>query len=52
MNFKEKIDEKGLKLTWVAKQIDCNYSSLKVYMNNLDLMPEWVQKKLKELLLA
>lgn len=50
MNFKEEIDKRGLKLIWVAAQIGCKYSSFKVYINNIDIMPEWVQTKLKELL--
>lgn len=50
MDFKAKIKSKGLKLVWIAEQIECNYSSLKVYVNNTGLMPEWVDKKLKELL--
>jgi hypothetical protein len=50
MIFKEELKERGLKLVWVAKKIECNYQSFKVYVNNQKLMPEWVCVELKELL--
>lgn len=49
MNFKEEIEKRGLKLIWVAQQIECNYSSLKVYMNNKALMPTWVCDELTKM---
>jgi hypothetical protein len=50
MDFKKEINDRGLKFVWVAKQIGCNYSSFKVYMNNRDLMPISVEKALREFL--
>lgn len=50
MSFKEKIDERGLKILWVAKQIDENYNSLRVYLSDENKMPIHIQDKLKSLL--
>ena len=49
MDFKSEIKERGLKLTWVAEVIECNYASLKVYINNPSIMPSNISDKLKEL---
>ena len=49
MDFKEEINNRGLKMVWVAQKIECNYQSFKVYMNNPKLMPNWVSEKLKEM---
>ena len=50
MDFRTEIDKKGLKIKWVAEKIGCNYSSLRVYLRDMNLMPESVSKSLKELL--
>lgn len=49
MDFKSEIKERGLKLTWVAEVIECNYASLKVYINDTSKMPLKIEDKLKEL---
>jgi DNA/RNA endonuclease G (NUC1) len=50
MDFKKEIKSRGLKMIWVSEQIGCKYSSFRVYMNNKDLMPNWVEVKLKKFL--
>ena len=49
MDYKKEIDDRGLKIKWIADVIDCNYSSLKVYLSNHQEMPKEVAKKLREL---
>jgi len=51
MKYKKLIKERGLIITWVAKQIGVNRSLLSMYINDLRPMPEDVEDKLKELLL-
>lgn len=48
--IKEKINNKGLKIKWVAKQIDVNYNSLRVYLSNENLMPEAIKKSIEALI--
>ena len=48
--FKEKIKDKGLKKTWIAKQIGINPVLLSYYLNGDRPMPEAVEIKLKEIL--
>ena len=50
MNYKEVINEKGLKIKWIAKKIECNYASLRVYLHNQKLMPLSIEEKLKDIL--
>ena len=47
MSFKEKVKSKGLKTSWLADQIDVNYNSLRVYLNDESKMPMEVQERLK-----
>lgn len=47
MSFKEKVKNKGLKTSWLADQIDVNYNSLRVYLNDESKMPIEVQERLK-----
>ena len=47
MDFKKEIKDRGLSLVFVAREIKCNYSSFKVYMNNYDLLPLQVECDLK-----
>lgn len=50
MGFKEKIQSKGLKVSWLAKQIDVNYNSLRVYINDESKMPVDVGERLTSFL--
>ena len=50
MDFRNTIYSRGLKVSWISKQIDVNYNSLRVYLNNPSLMPTDVEDKLKEFL--
>lgn len=50
MDLRNKIYSKGLKVSWIAKQIDVNYSSLRVYLSDPDKMPLDVEEKLKAFL--
>jgi len=48
--IKKKLESKGLKPKWVAKQINLNYNSLRVYLNNESIMPEDVRNKILKLI--
>jgi predicted transcriptional regulator len=50
MNYKDEINNKGLKITWIAKQIGITRSLLSQYINGLRNMPEHIEKKLKVIL--
>ena len=48
MDFKKEIKDRGLSLVFVAKELECNYSSFKVYMNNYSMIPLALEYKLKK----
>jgi len=48
--LKKKIARKGLKIKWIAEQIHVNYSSLRVYLSNEDIMPEDIRKAVLKLI--
>lgn len=50
MNYRDKINQKGLKVNWLAKQIGVSQPALSNYMNGTRNMPSWVEVKLKQLL--
>jgi len=50
MDFNEPIAEKGLKKSWVARQIGISNVLLSYYLTGTRPMPEHIEKKLKELL--
>ena len=47
MDFNKKIKEKGLKKSWVAKQIGISNVLLSYYLNGTRPMPEHIEIKLK-----
>lgn len=51
MDYKAKINDKGLKHWWVAKQIGIHPVLLSYYLNKVRAMPEDVNIRLKEILL-
>jgi predicted transcriptional regulator len=50
MDYKEKIKNKGLKITWIAQQIGITRSLLSQYINGLRDMPEHIDRKLRTIL--
>lgn len=50
MNYRNKIKQKGLKLTWIAKQISVSRPTLSAYLNETRTMPIDVEARLKALL--
>lgn len=50
MDFKEKINSKGLKVSWIATQLGINYNSLRVYLHDQNKMPIEVEDMLKNFL--
>ena len=50
MEFKQKIKDRGLKITWIAEQIGITRSLLSQYLNGLRNMPDHIEVKLKEML--
>ena len=50
MNFKEEINNRGLKITWLAQKIGITRSLLSQYINGLRTMPEHIESKLKLIL--
>lgn len=48
--LKRKIARKGLKIKWIAEQIHVNYSSLRVYLNDEDIMPEKIKQDINRLI--
>ena len=38
-SIKKRIEEKGLKMTWVADQLNIKYSTLMSYINEFRTMP-------------
>lgn len=51
MNYlRTKIDSKGLKISWLAKQIGVHQPVLSMYLKGERTIPEDKEKRLKELL--
>lgn len=50
MDFNEKIKERGLKKTWIAKQIGISNVLLSYYLTGTRSMPEHIERSLKEVL--
>lgn len=50
MKLKELIENKGLKIKFVAKQIDTNYNSLRVWLSDESKMPYEVEIRLRQYL--
>jgi len=50
MNFKEKIEERGLKKMWVANKIGISAVLLSYYLNDTRPMPDHIDQRLKEIL--
>lgn len=50
MDFKKEMEARGLKIKWVAKQLDVNYNSFRVYLMKNSEMPIEVEEKLKTFL--
>ena len=48
--LKERIEEKGLKMTWVAEQLGIKYSTLMSYINEFRTMPAEVNNAIVELI--
>jgi len=52
MDYKKIIDQKGLKMKYVADQIGISRVLFSYYMNGTRPMPERIEKKLKSLLIS
>ena len=50
MDFNKQIQDKGLKKSWIAKQIGISNVLLSYYLNGTRPMPEHIERKLKEVL--
>jgi predicted transcriptional regulator len=50
MDYKERIREKGLLKSWIAKKIGISNVLFSYYLNGTRPMPEHVEIKLKEIL--
>lgn len=50
MDFKEKIESKGLKKKWVAEQVGISHVLLSYYINGVRHMPDIISNKLRKLL--
>lgn len=48
--FKNRIKQKGLKITWVATQISVSRPTLSAYLSGIRTMPLDVEARLKDLL--
>jgi predicted transcriptional regulator len=48
--IKKKIKEKGLKISWIAEQLNISQPSLSMYLNQKREMPVEIELKLKKLL--
>ena len=49
MDLRKRIDDKGLKHSWVAKQIGVHKTALSQYLNSFRETPEDVKNKIIEL---
>jgi hypothetical protein len=50
MDFKKAIKERGLKINWLASQLEINRVLLSYYLNGTRSMPDNVKSGLKNLL--
>lgn len=50
MDFNERIRERGLKKSWIAKQIGISSVLLSYYLTDTRPMPEHIDRKLKDIL--
>ena len=50
MDFNKEIKDKGLKKSWVAKQIGISNVLFSYYLTGTRSMPEHIEKRLKEFL--
>ncbi|MCH7826996.1 MAG: hypothetical protein IIC75_03310 [Bacteroidetes bacterium] len=50
MNYQERITEKGLKQSWIAKKLDISQTLLSFYLSGDRVIPEARKEKLKEIL--
>jgi len=50
LNLKKEIQDKGLKLKFVAKKININESTLRVYLSDTNRMTDKVEEKIVEFL--
>jgi predicted transcriptional regulator len=50
MKYKRQIQEKGLKINWVAKQIGISRVMLSLYLNEKNNMPIHIEDSLKKIL--
>lgn len=50
MKYKKKIQDKGLKITWIAGKIGITRSLLSQYLNDAKPMPIHIEEKLKDIL--
>ncbi len=49
-SLKERIEEKGLKMTWIAEQLGIKYSTLMSYINEFRSMPSDVNNAIIKLI--
>ena len=50
MDYKKKIQEKGLRKDWIAKKLGISKTLFSFYINGNRSVPENIEKKLKEIL--
>lgn len=51
MDFKKTIKEKGLKINWLADQLEINRVLLSYYLNGTRTMPEDIKNGLRSILI-
>lgn len=50
MNFKDKIKDRGLKISWIAKKIGVSQPMLSMYLRGQRSLSDDKERKLKEIL--
>jgi predicted transcriptional regulator len=48
--MKQKIKDRGLKISWIAKKVGVSQPLLSMYLNGSRTMPEDIERKIKEIL--
>ena len=48
--LKKRIAEKGVKMTWIAEQLDIKYPTLMSYINGFRIMPTGLNNKILDLI--
>jgi len=48
--LKQRIEEKGVKMTWIAEQLDIKYPTLMSYINEFRTMPTELNNKILDLI--